>query len=167
MAELSKTIGITAPSLYSAFGSKRELFERVLQRYVQTQGCWLPEALAKGASLEESISLLFLRAAEVYSADPERPGCLVIDGTRNCGDEEACELTAAMSRATRGIVRDRITTGTPNLEACEAEALADYVVMILVGLSGSARDSVNGEALRESAEIAALGFSQRLQQYAS
>ena len=110
VAELSKTIGITAPSLYSAFGSKRELFKQVLQRYAQTQGCWLPNALAEGDSLEQSISLLFLRAAEVYSADPERPGCLVIDGTRNCGDVAVCELTAKMSRAAREVVRNCITT---------------------------------------------------------
>ena len=166
VAELSKTIGITAPSLYSAFGSKRELFERVLAHYVQTQGCWLPAALLEGDSLEASISYLFLQAAQVYSADPERPGCLIIDGTRNCGDAEARELTAAMSRATWGLVRDRIATGAPALTSPEVEALADYVVMILVGLSGSARDGLGLESLQASAEIAASGFSQRLKQYA-
>ena len=162
VAELSKTIGITAPSLYSAFGSKRELFERVLARYVQTQGCWLPAALSEGDSLAASISHLFLRAAEVYSADPERPGCLVIDGTRNCTDAAAKELTAAMSRATWGLVRDRITTAENSLTAAEADALADYVVVVLVGLSGSARDGVGLASLRISAEIAAAGFVQRL-----
>lgn len=167
VAELSQTIGITAPSLYSAFGSKRELFKQVLQRYAQTQGCWLPNALAEEDSLEQSISLLFLRAAEVYSANPERPGCLVIDGTRNCGDVEVCELTAEMSRAARKVVRDHITTAATNLEASEANALADYVAMILVGLSGSARDGVGVETLRESAGIAAEGFVRRLRQYDS
>ena len=167
VAELSQTIGITAPSLYAAFGSKRELFKQVLQRYAQTQGCWLPKALAEGNSLEQSISLLFLRAAEAYSADPERPGCLVIDGTRNCGDVEVCELTAKMRRAVREGVRDLITTAATNLEASEADALADYVAMILVGLSGSALDGVGVGTLRESAEIAAEGFVRRLRQYDS
>lgn len=165
VAELSKTIGITAPSLYAAFGSKRELFRQVLQRYAQTQGSWLPKALAEGDSLEQSIALLFSKAAEVYSADPDRPGCLVIDGTRNCGDVEVCELTAEMRRAAREVVRDLITTAAPNLAASEADALADYVAMILVGLSGCARDGVGVEALRTSAEIAAEGFVRRLQQY--
>ena len=165
VAELSKTIGITAPSLYSAFGSKRELFERVLERYVQTQGVWLPEALGAGETLGGAISELFLRAAQVYSADPERPGCLVIDGTRNCGDVGACELAAAMSRATWGLVRDRIVAAEPGLAAAEVERLADYVVMVLVGLSGRARDGTGAEVLRECGAIAALGFEQRLREY--
>jgi len=164
IAELSKTIGITAPSLYAAFGSKRELFRQVLQHYAQTQGSWLPKALAEGDSLERSIALLFSKAAEVYSADPQRPGCLVIDGTRNCGDAEVCELAAQMRRVARETVRDLISTAT-NLEASEAGALADYVAMVLVGLSGSARDGVAVETLRASAEIATEGFIQQLRQY--
>ncbi|MGB3768488.1 MAG: TetR/AcrR family transcriptional regulator [Phormidesmis sp.] len=164
IAELSKTIGITAPSLYAAFGSKRELFRQVLQHYAQTQGSWLPKALAEGDSLERSIALLFSKAAEVYSADPQRPGCLVIDGARNCGDAEVCELAAQMRRVARETVRDLISTAT-NLEASEAGALADYVAMILVGLSGSARDGVAVETLRASAEIATEGFIQQLRQY--
>ena len=165
VAELSQTIGITAPSLYAAFGSKRELFRQVLQRYAQTQGSWLPQALAEGDSLEQSIALLFLKAAEVYSADPDRPGCLAIDGTRNCSDAEACELTAQMRQVARVGVRDLISAAATNLAAAEADALADYVAMILVGLSGSARDGVAVETLRASAEIAAEGFVQRLRQY--
>jgi TetR/AcrR family transcriptional regulator, repressor for divergent bdcA len=162
VAELSQAMGIAAPSLYSAFGSKRELFKRVLQHYAQMQGCWLQDALSEGDSLEQSISLLFLRAAEVYSADPQRLGCLAIDGTRNCSDVEACELTAQMTRAAREMVRNRITAAAPNLAASEVDALADYVAMILVGLSGSARDGVGVKTLRASAEIAAEGFIQRL-----
>ena len=136
----------------------------MLERYVQTQGCWLPAALTAKDSLEASISHLFLQAAQIYSADPERPGCLIIDGTRNCGDAEARALTAAMSRATWGVVRDRITESAPKLPSAEVEALADYVAMILVGLSGSARDGVGLAALQASAEIAASGFSQQLEQ---
>ncbi|MEO1446549.1 MAG: helix-turn-helix domain-containing protein, partial [Cyanobacteria bacterium J06635_11] len=52
VAELSKSIGITAPSLYSAFGNKRSLFERVLKQYVTTNGGWLPAALAEAGNLE-------------------------------------------------------------------------------------------------------------------
>lgn len=166
IAELSKKIGITAPSLYSAFGSKRKLFERVLERYVKTKGVWFSEALEQGDSLPESISVLLLQAAQVYSADPKRLGCLVIDGTRNCGDMGACELAAAMRRATWDSVRSRIKREEPRLQLEQIDVLADYVVMILVGLSGSARDGAPVEALQASAEIAAIGFNQRLQQYA-
>ena len=165
VAELSKTIGITAPSLYAAFGSKRQLFERALEYYAQAEGRWLPAALATGDSLEASIADVLVRATEVYTANPERLGCLVIDGTRNCTDDQAKALTAGFCRATRQLICDRITTATADLKEAEIEALTDYVVMILVGLSGSARDGMTTQALRTTAEIAAEGFNQRLQQY--
>ncbi len=165
IAELSRAIGITAPSLYSAFGSKRELFEQVLQHYVKTQGCWLTEALQSGKSLEAAIGHLFSQAAEAYAADPERPGCLIIDGTRNCSDADAKVLTAGLSQATWQLVRDRIAAEVPKLSASEADSLADYAVTVLVGLSGRARDGAGVETLRTSAEIATDGFCQRLSLY--
>ena len=167
VAELSKAIGITAPSLYSAFGSKRELFEQVLERYVQQNGCWLPAALSEGETLELSISNLFIQAAENYAADPEKPGCLVMDGTRNCTDGEAITAATCFRQATQGLISDRIIKGAPNLSLSEANSLTNYAVMILVGLSGSARDGMRAKALRTTAEIAAEGFVQQLSQYLS
>ncbi|MEM1240216.1 MAG: TetR/AcrR family transcriptional regulator [Cyanobacteria bacterium P01_H01_bin.26] len=165
VAELSKTIGITAPSLYAAFGSKCQLFERALVHYAQSEGGWLPAALAVGDSLEASIANLLVQATEVYTANPKRPGCLVIDGTRNCTDDQAKALTAGFYQATRQLICDRITTSTADLTEAEVAALTDYVVMILVGLSGSARDGMTAQVLRTTAEIAAEGFNQRLQWY--
>lgn len=165
VAELSKAIGITAPSLYSAFGNKQSLFEQVLQRYVQVNGGWLPAALAAEETLDHTITHLFLRAAEIYSADPERPGCLVIDGTRNCCNDEARLLTAGFRQATRQLIGDRIATDEPNLSKAAINTLSDYALTILVGLSGSARDGMTAETLAATAEIAATGFSQQLQHY--
>ena len=165
VAELSKTIGITAPSLYSAFGSKRELFEQVLQRYVREDGCWLPKALATGCTLEAAIFNLFVQAAENYAANPQKPGCLVMDSTRNCTDAEAQAITTSFRAMTRQLIGDRITTSKPNLTESQIDSLTNYAVMILVGLSGSARDGMNDRALKATAEIAATGFVQQLEQY--
>ena len=38
MADLTETMGITKPSLYSAFGNKEELFRKALDRYVDGPG---------------------------------------------------------------------------------------------------------------------------------
>jgi TetR/AcrR family transcriptional regulator, repressor for divergent bdcA len=162
VAELSAKMGITAPSLYSAFGSKRELFERSLQHYVQTNGDWVPAALATGDSLEVGIYNLFVRAAEFYSVERDRPGCLVLDGTRNCGDAEARSLTAVYRRGTWQFICSCIQAGAPTLSSAQAESLADYALTILIGLSGSARDGIATDVLKTSAKIAALGFDQQL-----
>ncbi|MEL6383497.1 MAG: TetR/AcrR family transcriptional regulator [Cyanobacteria bacterium J06626_18] len=165
VAELSKTIGITAPSLYAAFGSKRELFEQVLQRYAQQEGCWMPAIFMTEEPLETVIHTLFISAAEVYTRDPEHLGCLIIDGTRNCGDPQAQALTAGFRQASRQAIGDRIQSGATHLKTAQVEALANYVITVLVGLSGSARDGMTPAALHTTAEIAAAGFAQQLQQY--
>lgn len=165
IAELSKTIGITAPSLYAAFGSKRKLFAKALQHYVQAQGGWLPTVLASEDTLETTMLNVFTQAAEVYAADAEKPGCLILDGTRNCTDAEAQALTAGYRQTTMQLIRDRITTTLPTLTDTAAESLSSYAVTILVGLSGSARDGMDKETLQTSAKIAAEGFAQALHQY--
>ena len=62
VAELSQAIGVTAPSLYSAFGSKCDLFERVLEKYVAEEGSWIVTALEEGETVALAIELLFERA---------------------------------------------------------------------------------------------------------
>src|SRR3954463_161578 len=45
--DLTETMGITKPSLYSAFGNKEELFRKALDRYVAGTGAYVPIALAQ------------------------------------------------------------------------------------------------------------------------
>ncbi len=161
IAELSQAIGIAAPSLYAAFGNKRSLFEQVLARYVTLNSRWLLEALALEDKLEVVFTNLFVAAANTYSTDPTRPGCLVLDGTRNCCNE-AQELTEKYRQNTWQLVCDRIQTSAPKLSDAALNELSDYVLMVLIGLSGSARDGLSPERLSVAAQTAALGFSQRL-----
>jgi AcrR family transcriptional regulator len=44
MADLTQTMGITKPSLYSAFGNKEELFRKALDRYVDGPGGYVHRA---------------------------------------------------------------------------------------------------------------------------
>ncbi len=155
VAELSQCMGITAPSLYSAFGSKRQLFERVLQRYVDEEGGWLSAVLETEEPVEVAIAHLFERAAAVYTADAERLGCLVLDGTRNCTDVQACALTAAFRRATWQIICDRIAEEHPE----QAPVLAQYALTFLMGLSASARDGLSRAELEAIGQVAAAGFT--------
>lgn len=165
IAELSKSIGITAPSLYSAFGNKRSLFEQVLKHYAQTSGGWLTAVLAQEGELEDIVADFFSRAAEMYTADPSRCGCLIMDATRNCSDESAIALTAGFKQATKQLICDRLKAGAPDLPASAIEVLASYICVVLVGLSGSARDGMDAAQLKAAADIASKGFNQQLQQY--
>lgn len=155
VAELSSTIGITAPSLYSAFGSKRQLFERVLQRYVTNDGQWLREAIQSGETVDAAIATLFLRAADAYSAHAVQKGCLVLEGTRNCTDAGACALNSKYQQATRELLKSRIAEDY----AGRADILTNYAFVVLKGLSAAAKDGASHLELVDVAHLAANGFS--------
>ena len=158
VAELAKTIGITAPSLYSAFGSKCELFEQVLEKYVAEESGWLISTLQEEAHVETVIAHLFERASQVYTANASQRGCLVLDGARNCNDPQACELSAKFRQATWQLLCDRIAEEYVQI----APILASYVLTILMGLSAAARDGLSESELQVIGEIAASVFSTRL-----
>ncbi|MFF2950852.1 TetR/AcrR family transcriptional regulator, partial [Kitasatospora sp. NPDC057965] len=78
VAELTKRMGINAPSLYSAFGDKRTLFDEVVETYGQSFGSFVAVALQEAATAREAFARVLREAAAVYT-DPEHPaGCLVI-----------------------------------------------------------------------------------------
>lgn len=158
VAELGAAIGVKAPSLYAAFGSKKGLFEQALARYLEGDGGFIQAALDDEGPLAEVLAGLLRRAAETYARPGGLPGCLVMDGARNCADPEVRALTAGLrAEARRRLVR-RIARDHPE----QAEALADYVVMVMAGLSASARDGMAPAALRHSGELAAQGLRAEL-----
>lgn len=160
VAELGEAIGVKAPSLYAAFGSKKGLFERALARYLEGDGAFIQGSLDADGPVAEAVSGLLLRAAESYGAPGGLRGCLVMDGTRNCADPEVRALTAELRALGRARLVARIARDFP----AQAEALADYVGVTLAGLSAAARDGMAPEALRRTAEIAAAGFRAQLPQ---
>ena len=158
VAELSAAMGVNPPSLYAAFGSKKGLFERALERYVETEGGFIAATLAEPGSVAEVVGRVLTRAAELYGAPGGLPGCLVLDSTRNCADPEVRQLTEALRTRGRDLLRRRIAGEYPEA----AETLADYVTVTLAGLSAAARDGMTPEALRQAAAMAASGFAAQL-----
>ena len=159
VAELCDAIGVKAPSLYAAFGSKEGLFERAVELYLATGGRFVAEALAADAGLAETLRGLLLRAAEAYGAKDCPPGCLVMDATRNAADPKARDLTAALKRQSRKRLRERIARERPDLAA----ELADHVMVALYGLSAASRDGMSRKALRGVAEGLAAGIARRIE----
>ena len=155
VSELSQAIGITPPSLYTAFGSKSQLFERVLEKYVVEEGGWMGTALSEDESVPAAIARLFERAAEVFTADVSQLGCLVLSGTDNSTDACACALTAKFRQGSWQFVRDRIAREYPE----QATELANYVMTILLGLSAAARKGASHGELQASGRLAAAGVT--------
>lgn len=159
VAELVSVIGIRPPSFYAAYGSKKALLKRVLDRYGHCDGHFIQELIGSDAPLADTAERLFLQAADTYGRDPGKRGCLVLEGTRNSGDAGACELT----RRARTNLHDQLVNWVSAQAPAAAQDLAHYVLTLLAGISAEARAGTSPAQLRVSAEIAALGFRTELE----
>jgi TetR/AcrR family transcriptional repressor of nem operon len=85
---LQKATGLTAPSLYNSFGSKRDLFLAALRHYVDSTLNYMFVDLANGA---RGIDDLEVMLDQLWAAleSTERPmGCLVLNTRSEFGNSE-------------------------------------------------------------------------------
>jgi AcrR family transcriptional regulator len=158
MADLTETMGITKPSLYSAFGNKEELFRKALDRYVDGPGGYFQVALAKRTARAVVEHLLFESAAAV--TDPNHPpGCLAVQGALSCGDAAESIKQELMSRRAKGEedLRQRFERAIAEGDlpsGSDAGDLAAYLSAILQGMAVQAAGGTTREQLRKIAEMA-------------
>ena len=158
MADLTETMGITKPSLYSAFGNKEELFRKALDRYVDGPGGYFQVALAKPNARAVVEHLLYASADAV--TDPNHPpGCLAVQGALSCGDAAESIKQELMSRRAKGEqdLRQRFERAIAEgdlPEGSDAADLAAYVSAILQGMAVQAAGGTTREKLRRIAEMA-------------
>ncbi len=149
VAAITEALGINPPSFYAAFGSKAELFEKVLDRYA---ACALPmdRLLAPGRAPVETLTDLLETAARVYAADPRATGCLVLESARASGDPQSAAKAQALKAASRSRVGAFVAKTHPEV----ADLVGDYVVSAMSGLSAGAREGWTEERL-----VAVAGMS--------
>jgi AcrR family transcriptional regulator len=144
ITDLTHELGISAPSLYAAFGDKRTLFEEAVARY-EANPASVVTAGTGGRTSREVLQMMLDRACEEYASGAHPRGCLV---------NSAPELADNRDR-NRRIVADQLRrmesdTGSSD----DAETLAAFIQVLLVGLSSYARDGADEVQLRRVAELA-------------
>lgn len=154
VADIGRALGITPPSFYNAFGSKAALFDKVLERYANGFGQFVPDALDGGGGAGEAIERVLRDAARLYARKDGIAGCLVIDGARGSGDAEAVAMTARRMAESQAVIAARIALDAPD----RADLLASIVNTALKGMSAAARDGASTDELHAFAEAAAAGF---------
>ncbi len=77
--DLSAATGMNRPSLYGAFGDKRELYLKAIEGYRERARAAMREALPYDGSLREALSALYDRAISLYlSGEHGARGCLLV-----------------------------------------------------------------------------------------
>lgn len=154
ISELTKTMGITPPTLYNFFGDKKQLFLEVVNRYETGPGSFGLKALTEEPTAERSIRRLLKEALEAFSNPKNPKGCLVILGATNCTAESSDVFNALADRrrAAEAAVRDRIKAGNAAGEfagGVDVDVLAGMVVTTLMGIAIKARDGSSRAKLQK------------------
>ncbi|MFJ7267632.1 TetR/AcrR family transcriptional regulator [Streptomyces sp. NPDC099050] len=159
ISDLTASLGISAPSLYAAFGDKRKLFDEVVVVYGGRYGDFAAVALAEEPTARAALGRILHEAAEVYTDPAHPPGCMVISAAVNTTSDEVAEalrvrreanLVAFESRVRADVAAGVLPAGT------DTWALARYAGAVLQGMSQQSRDGA-GRAELEAVAALAVG----------
>lgn len=169
LGELTRAMGINAPSLYAAFGSKDALFREAVAHYTECYGTEIWRGLEERAEVRGAIELFLLATAEAYSVEGDPPGCFVVLGAPfaleedNVAHRELCErrranLRQLADRFRRGVEEGDLPSHFPVQQA------AAFYLSVQTGMSVMARDGADRDMLIAVARGAMLGWDSWLKE---
>jgi TetR/AcrR family transcriptional repressor for divergent bdcA len=158
LSDLTAAMDIKPPSFYAAYGSKAELFERALHRYAGENALPLDTLLAPDLPPAQALTSLLLAAAKQYASDSTLRGCLITEGMR-ADDPVARAIAEKLGAAGSQTIRRYLDKVCPQ----DAQALADYVLITLRGLSSAACSGLSRKRIRDAAHIASSAMCATLE----
>lgn len=158
LSDLTEALAITRPSLYAAFGSKEDLFRRVLDRYDGRTAHFLKASLE--APTARAVAEGLLRGAADFHADLNNPpGCLMVHGALVGSD--ASDPLQAETRNRRALltedIRGRLTRALAEGDlpaGSDPSALARYIVVVMRGMAVEAASGAGGQELHQIVDVA-------------
>jgi AcrR family transcriptional regulator len=152
VSDLTTAMGVTAPSLYAAFGDKKQLFLAAVQRYAGAPDD-LDRRLDAAPTARQAAEAMLLAAADAFTSDLTPRGCLLASATAS-GSAGAQDVRNAVAQVRQGIIdslRRRIDRDIASAllpAGTDAAGLAALVVAVVQGMSVLARDGMARVHLR-------------------
>jgi len=158
VADLTAAMGVTAPSLYTAFGDKKQLFLEAVRLYAGDPDV-MARAISEAPSALEAARDLMTAAAIAYTGEETPRGCLLASATAS-GSAASCDVQQAVADIRRGVQRrlderlqrdiaDGVLPPTTN----PAE-LSGLVMAVIQGMSVLARDGASRASLLATVQAA-------------
>ena len=147
IVDLTTAMGITAPSLYTAFGDKKHLFLEAMRRYAKDPTI-MEATIAAAPSALDAARDLMRAAACTYTGETTPKGCLLASAaaTGSAASAHVQEAVADVRRAVTKSLQDRVSRDvTEGLlpPDTDAAALAGLVMAVNQGMSVLARDGAS------------------------
>ncbi|PRX47057.1 TetR family transcriptional regulator [Prauserella shujinwangii] len=158
MSHLTDAMGINRPSLYATFGSKKQLFQRAFDRYLETKVAYLGDAFEQPTAYAVIESFLRSNVDALTAGDHPR-GCLSIQGGLACSPENAgiSELLAAGRATTEDALAERLSRAVQDGDLpneVDTRALARFVMVLSEGFAVHAAAGAERDDLQASVDVA-------------
>lgn len=145
ISDVTTATGVNRRSIYDEFGSKENLFERALRRYLAGPGGYLHDALARPTAREVAEAMMH-GAADTVSG--EIRGCLTVGeapGLPEMRDETVRQLAERFEAA-------------PELSGVDPRVMARWVAAVCQGIAIQARSGASRADLHAVADMALVGW---------
>jgi TetR/AcrR family transcriptional repressor of nem operon len=157
--DLTEAMGIGGPSLYNAYGDKRELFGRSLRRYAERSMRERIARLEAAHRPKEAIGAFVGEIVERSLRDPERKGCLLVNAALDVAahDAEVGRLVSGYLDEIRGFFRRNIDAARKAGQVprrIDPEAVSGHLLGVVTGIRVLARTGANHKLLESVARPA-------------
>lgn len=159
ISDLTTALGITAPSLYSAFGDKAELFHRCLAHYLEHESCAMAQIFNRAKTAQIALEIYLHESVKSLIQVDKPTGCMLVMATMNCSSQNnAIQKDLLIKRQQiKETILNRLIQGQQQgdlIESADVVAMADFYLTVLQGLSLQARDGLQYPQLMKVVEHA-------------
>ena len=167
IVDLTKAMGITAPSLYAAFGDKKQLFLEALHFYGGDADATRRRINAAPTAQDAARDLL-ATAAETFTGKTTPKGCLLASATAS-GSSSSVDVQRAVAKIRhtnemqlRTRIERDVAAGMLPMDT-DAAALSGLVIAVIQGMSVLARDGAKRSTLQAIGNAAIGAWQQPIQ----
>jgi len=157
--DLTAAMGIGGPSLYNAYGDKRELFERSLRRYAERSMRERIARLEAAHRPKEAITAFVAEIVDRSLKDPKRKGCLLVNAALDVAphDAKVGRMVSGYLDEIRGFFRRNIEAARKAGQVprrTDPEAVSGHLLGVIMGIRVLARTGADRRLLESVARPA-------------
>ena len=161
LTDLTEAMGITRPSLYSAFGNKESLFRQALDLYERDKLAYIGEAVREPTA--RAVAEYMLHGAIETATGGDTRGCMGVIASVACQSVEPSIRDDVNTRAekAKSLIVDRMQRAIDGGEfttPADAEAITRYLLAVMQGMSVQAQSGATRAELLQVADATLMGW---------
>ena len=153
LQDLETSTGLTRTSIYNAFGNKRDLFEKAVIHYKQTEFSQLMVLLDSGKNIQDGVKKMLMGALDLHYREDTPGGCLIVLSLleREQHDENSVQLLETILQGVQKALRERMSLAQKAGELnkhLDVKALAASITTTMAGMMVMGKAGIGKSAMK-------------------